>query len=103
MTRKKDGRSYITVHDDAMDHPKIEAMSDTAIVHWSITPHAAQIGSTFGTLNVRLCHSLQVRHLSIPDGVSSSDEVGQFVLQIGETAQSLVQVTVWPAEAASVM
>lgn len=34
MTRKKDGRSYIAVHDDAMDHPKIEAMSDTAKVHW---------------------------------------------------------------------
>lgn len=34
MTRQKDGRSYITVHDDAMDHPKIEAMSDTAKVHW---------------------------------------------------------------------
>ena len=34
MSRKrKDGRSYITVHDDMMDHPKIEAISDTAKVH----------------------------------------------------------------------
>jgi len=34
MSKRKDPRSYITVHDDAMDHPKIEAMSDTAKVHW---------------------------------------------------------------------
>lgn len=34
MTPQKDRRSYITVHDDAMDHPKIEALSDAAKVHW---------------------------------------------------------------------
>lgn len=34
MARRKDPRSYVTIHDDAMDHPKIEAMSDTAKVHW---------------------------------------------------------------------
>lgn len=33
MTRKKDGRSYITVHDDMMNHPKIEGLSDAAKVH----------------------------------------------------------------------
>jgi hypothetical protein len=33
MTRKKDGRSYITVHDDITNHPKIELLSDTTFRH----------------------------------------------------------------------
>lgn len=33
MTRKKDGRSYITVHDAIDDHPKIEVLSDAAFRH----------------------------------------------------------------------
>ena len=33
MTRKRDGRTFISVHDEMMDHPKIEALSDTAKVH----------------------------------------------------------------------
>lgn len=32
--RRKDPRSFIPIHDDAMDHPKLEAMSDAAKVHW---------------------------------------------------------------------
>lgn len=31
--KRKDSRSYITVHDDMMNHPKIEALTDTAKVH----------------------------------------------------------------------
>lgn len=30
---RKDGRSYITLHDDMMNHPKIEALTDSAKVH----------------------------------------------------------------------
>lgn len=33
MARKKDGRSYITVHDAILDHPKVEALSDAAFRH----------------------------------------------------------------------
>ena len=33
MARKKDGRSYITVHDGILDNPKIEPISDAAFRH----------------------------------------------------------------------
>lgn len=33
MSKRKDGRAYITIHDDMMNHPKIEALSDPAKVH----------------------------------------------------------------------
>lgn len=33
MTRRKDPRSFITVHDDIMNHPKIKRLSDPAKVH----------------------------------------------------------------------